>query len=186
MTCSLTSCLDTAPQTPYALYVKHKINSMPSTRNCTQPLLIWKRHSILYPDSQTCHLVGSLQVWRWGEAGMAHTKHVWKCRKLSACCLQPEWRVQRESGCSPSLLPKPPAVHYSSRSPIPVPYSSIHDVPGKACVQMAWLSSLNSKRNCKRSWSSGRPIPKERDFGSTWAKPRSWIWAGARCASEVW
>ena len=123
MTYSLTSCLDTAPQTPFTLYVKHKINSMPSTRNCTQPLLIWKRHSIVYPDSRTCHLVGSLQVWHWGEAGMAHTKHVWKCRKQSACCLQPQWRVQRESGCSPSLLPEPPAVHYRSGCPIPtVPY----------------------------------------------------------------
>ena len=42
-------------------------------------------------------------------------------------------------------------------------------------MQMTWSSSLNHWRNYKRSWSSGRLTWKERDFGSTWAKPRSWF-----------
>ena len=43
-------------------------------------------------------------------------------------------------------------------------------------------SSRNRWRNCKRNWSSWRPTWKERDFWSTWAKPRSWyLWRGSMC-----
>ena len=42
-------------------------------------------------------------------------------------------------------------------------------------MQITWSSSLNHWRNYKRRWSSGRLTWKERDFGSTWAKPRSWF-----------
>ena len=66
------------------------------------------------------------------------------------------------------------APYCSSRFWKPSPRSFVQDVPGKTCMQTTWSSSLNSWRNYKRSWSSGRPTWKERDFGSTWAKPRSW------------
>ena len=46
------------------------------------------------------------------------TKH-----SVLACWLQPEWRVQCESGCSPRFLPELPTVHHGSGSPFPkVPY----------------------------------------------------------------
>ena len=44
MKCSLGACLDTAPRTPYSLYVSYKKMSMPSTRHCSCFLLMWKRH----------------------------------------------------------------------------------------------------------------------------------------------
>ena len=46
--------------------------------------------------------------------------------------------------------------------------------PEKTCMQMNWLSSLDRWSKCKRSWSYGRLTWKERDFGPTWAKQRSW------------
>ena len=39
-------------------------------------------------------------------SGAAHTEHAWNCKKQSPCWLQPEWRVQCESGCSPRILPE--------------------------------------------------------------------------------
>ena len=45
--------------------------------------------------------------------------------------------------------------------------SNVQGVPGKTCMQMTWSSSLNRWRNYNRSWSSGRPLWKERDIGST-------------------
>ena len=62
--------------------------------------------------SQTCHLVGSSQARHWWVAGVAHTGPVWKCQMQSACWLQPEWRVQCESGHSPRLLLEPLTVHH--------------------------------------------------------------------------
>ena len=51
----------------------------------------------------------------------------------------------------------------------------VQDVPGKTCVQIIRSTShKNHWINCQRSWSSGRSTWKERDFGSTWAKPRFW------------
>ena len=60
--------------------------------------------------------------------------------------------------------------------------SFVQDVPEKTCTQMTWSSSLNRWRNCRRSWSSGRLTWKERDFGSTSAKLRSWyLGQGSMC-----
>ena len=56
----------------------------------------------------------------------------------------------------------------------PSPESFALDVFVKICMQMTWSSSLNPWRNCKIIWSSGRLTWKERDFRSTWPKPRSW------------
>ena len=39
-------------------------------------------------------------------------------QKQSACWLQPEQRVQCESGCSPRLLLEPPTIHLTSGSPL--------------------------------------------------------------------
>ena len=50
---------------------------------------------------QTCNLVVSSQARHWWVAGAIY---VWKCQKQSACWLQPEWRVQCESGRLPRLL----------------------------------------------------------------------------------
>ena len=64
------------------------------------------------------------------------------------------------------------------------PKSFIQYVPGKTwtCMQMTWSSSLNRRGNCKSSWSFGRPTWKEKDFGLTWAKPRSWfLGRGSMC-----
>ena len=55
---------------------------------------------------------------------VAHTEHVWKCQKQSACWLQSEGRVQCESG-------------YSQRKPSPK--ISVQDVPGKTCMQMTCM-----------------------------------------------
>ena len=44
---------------------------------------------------------------------------------------------------------------------------------GNLYADDALSSSLNRWRSCKRSGSSGTPAWKERDFGATWAKPRS-------------
>ena len=44
------SYLDAAPQTPYLLYANYTKSSLPSTRHCTWPFSIWKRHSIVYQD----------------------------------------------------------------------------------------------------------------------------------------
>ena len=68
---------------------------------------------------QACHLVSSLQAQCWGVTGAAHTEHVRKHQKQSACWLQPAWRVQCESGRSPRLLPEPLTVNHSSGSPLP-------------------------------------------------------------------
>ena len=56
---------------------------------------------------------------RWWVAGVAHTEHVWKRQKQSVGWLQPEWRVQCESGRSPRLLLEPLTVHRGSGSPLP-------------------------------------------------------------------
>ena len=69
--------------------------------------------------TQKCHLVGSSQARHWWVVGAAHTEHVWKHQKQGACWLQPEWRVQYESGCSPRLLLEPLTVHHGSGSPLP-------------------------------------------------------------------
>ena len=69
--------------------------------------------------TQACHMVGSLEARHRGVAGVAHTEHVWKFQKQNACWLQPEWRAQCESGCSPRFLPEPPPVHHGSGSPLP-------------------------------------------------------------------
>ena len=64
--------------------------------------------------------------------------------------------------------------------------SFIQNVPGKTCMQMTWSSSLNLWRNYNRSWSYGRPTWKERDFGSIWAKPRSWyLGQGSMCLRSL-
>ena len=115
--------------------------------------------------------MGSSQGGCWWVTGVAHTEHVWKRQKQSACWLQPEWKVQCESGRSPTLLREPLTVHQGSGSPL---RSFAYDVPWKTSMQMTWSLSLKRWRNNNRSWSSGRPTWKERDFGSTWAKPRSW------------
>ena len=39
MTCSLASCLDAAPQTPYSLYISYKIGFMLSIRHCAWPFV---------------------------------------------------------------------------------------------------------------------------------------------------
>ena len=85
-------------------------------RHSTWPLSIWKG---IWSYTQTFHLVGPLQARGRGVAGVAHPEHVWKCQKQSGCCLQPEWRVQCEKGCSSRLLPEPPTVHHGSGSPLP-------------------------------------------------------------------
>ena len=60
-----------------------------------------------------------------------------------------------------------PTVHHGSVNPLPQEFRI-----GCPWVMMTWSSSLNRWRNCMRSWSSGKPIWKERDVGSTWAKPK--------------
>ena len=56
----------------------------------------------------------------------------------------------------------------------PSPRSFVQDVPRNTCMQKTWSSPQNCRRNYNSSSSSRRPIWKEREFGSTWAKPRSW------------
>ena len=51
---------------------------------------------------------------------------------------------------------------------------------------MTWSSSLSRGRNHNKSWSSGRPTRKERDFRSTRAKPRSWcLGQGLMCFNSL-
>ena len=69
--------------------------------------------------TQACHLVGSYQARRWWVAGAAHTEHVRKKQKQSVCWLQPEWRVQCESGHSLRLFFEPLTIHHGSGSPLP-------------------------------------------------------------------
>ena len=59
------------------------------------------------------------------------------------------------------------------------------ECPEKTCMQITWSSSLNRYRNYNSSWFCGRPTRKERDFGSTWTKPRSWHlgWSSMRFRS---
>ena len=113
--------------------------------------------------------MGSSQAGQVGVVGLAHTEHVWKWQKQSACWLQHEWRVQCKSWPFNKALAWYP--YCSSRFWKPSPKSYVRDVHGKTCMQMTLLSSLNSWRNCKRSWSSDDHHGRK---GLTWAKPRSW------------
>ena len=134
--------------------------------------------------SQTCHLVGSSQARHWWVAGAAHTGPVWKCQMQSACWLQPEWRVQCESGHSPRLLLEPLTVHHGSGSPFPgVSYRMSLGKP--VC---RWLGHHH--------WITGE-ITTETDplvdhhgrkgtSGQHGQNQGPDTWAGAQCASEVW
>ena len=102
--------------------------------------------------TQTCHLVAFSQTRHRWVVGAAHTEHVW---------LQPERRVQCESGRSSRFLLEPPTVHHGCGSP--VPGVSYRMSLGKPVSRWPGHYHWNHWRNCKRSWSSGRPTWKERD-----------------------
>ena len=165
---SLASWLDAAPLIPYSLYTSCKKSFMPSTRHCTWPLSIWKRH-LIYPDMSSGGLFASSAL-RNG-----------CCSSYRACMIMPEAEcvlvATRMNNSLPKwlftkALPSAPPVHHGSESPSPKNF--VQDIPGKICMQMTWPSLLTRWRNYKRSWSSGRPTWKEMHFGSTWANPWSW------------
>ena len=74
---------------------------MHSTRHCTWPLSIWKKHSNLSSGGLFTNLALKSD-WCYSYRAcmkMPEAECVW---------LQPEWSVKCESGCSPRLLPEPP------------------------------------------------------------------------------
>ena len=127
------------------MFASYKKISMLSTRHCTWPLSNWIMHLIVYPHVLCGGLFASLACWL--------KRSVWKWMFTKAHAWAPYCTNQFWKTC---------------------PQSFIQDFHGKTCMQMTWSSSLNRWRNCKRSWSFGRLTRKARDFGSTWAKPRSW------------
>ena len=149
MTCNLVSCLDATPQTPYSLcanYVKriYVVNE--------------RLHMAFIDLEKAFNRVPRRVIW-WALRKLGIDK--WLVRLIQSLHENAKSRVCVCCNLSSSQFWKPS------------PRSFVHDVPGKTYMQMTW-SLLNRWRNYNRSWSSGRPAWKERDFGSTWAKPRSW------------
>ena len=145
--------------------------------------LCWSKKGIR-SCTQMGHLVGSWQAWHWWVAGTAHTKHVCKRQKQSACWLQPEWRVQCESGHSPRLLLEPLTVHHGSGSLLPgVPYrmslgKPICRWPG----HHHWIAGGITTEADPLEDQHGR----KGTSGQHGQNQGHDIRAGARCASEVW
>ena len=153
------SCLD-APQMPYSLYANYKKRSMQSTRHCTWPLSIWKRHSIVYPD------VSSGGLFANSALGSGWCGSYRACMKEAQYVLVATWMKGSVWKCAfTKALAWAP--YCSSWFWKPSPKSFVQDVPGKTCMQMTWSSWLYHWRNCDRSWFSGRLTWKEMDFGPT-------------------
>ena len=137
---------------------RRHINCMPVTREiiCRPKYTVCglcRSGKSIRSCTQTCHLVGLSKVRCWGVASTTQTEHAWKCQRQGACWLQPEWRVQYESGCSPRFLLQAPTVYHGSGShPLRVSYRMSLGKP--VC---RWPGH-DHWRDCKRSWSSGRLI----------------------------
>ena len=126
--------------------------------------------------TQTCHVVGYSQARRWGVADAAHTlKHVWKCQKQSACGSQLEWRVQceRQGSClSPLLFISLLETRFQDfRTGCPWENLSADDL-------VIIAGSLGELQQKLIIWKTR----KEKDFGSTWAKAKSWY----LCWGSMW
>ena len=144
MTCSLASCLNAAPETRYSLCTSYKKKLYAINTIQYMPFVNLEKAFFRVPRRVICWALCKLDAEEWP---VRLIQSMYKRQKQSACWMQPEGRVHCESECSRRLLPEPPTVHHGSGSPL----------TGKTCVQMTWASSLNRWRNCKRSWSSGRP-----------------------------
>ena len=91
-----------------------------------------------------------------------------RSRLCVGCNLKEEFSVKVDINQASCLR------HYCSpRFWKPSPKSFIQDVHRETCKEMTWSLSLNRCRNYNRRWSSGRPTWNEKDFRSTWAKPKS-------------
>ena len=160
---------------------------MSSTRHCTWPLLIQRRNSVVYSDVSSCTPLTSL--WLILNSGWSGSYR--ECMKILVAkfVLVVTW-LKSSVWKWVSTKSLAWAHYYSWWFWKPSAKSLIEDVPWETYLQVTWSSSLNRLGNYKRRWSSGRLSWKERDFGSTWAKPRSWyMYRGSMCfrslASEV-
>ena len=128
----------------YSLFAGYMKSSIPSAGHCTWPSLIWKRHSIVYPDMLSVGLSESLAL-----------RSGW-CRSNRACMKMPE--AQCVLVASKKLCVKV-AVHQGPwLSPIlfitvlgAQPKSFVQGMHGYTCMQMTWSSSVNRRGNCRRS-----------------------------------
>ena len=164
---------------------RRHIHCMPVTRKvlcCQQDTVHGLCGNGIWLCTQTCHLVDPSQARRWGAAGAAHTGHAWKCQKQTRCWLQPEWRIQCESGRSSRLLPEPLTVHHASGRPLScVSYrmsmgKPVCRWPGHHHYGGIAREADPLKDQHGRKGTSGQH---KQNQGPD-------IWAVARCASEVW
>ena len=169
MTYSLAASLDPVPQTPHSLYASYKENAMPSTRHCTPSLSIWKRHSIVYPDVSSGGLFASPAMW---SGCCCSYKNMYENARSS---------VRVGYNLSEEFSVKMGVHQVSCLSPLLL-ITVLEDISQefhKGCPwEILYAYELviihESSEELQESRSSGRPTRKEKDFGSTWTKPRSW------------
>ena len=154
---------------------------MPSIRHFTWPLSIWKRHLIVYPDVLSGGLFTSqalMSGWRSSYRACMKMPEA-KCMLVTTWVMSSVWKW---------VFIKVPAwaPYCSSWFWKPSPRSFVQDVPGKTCMQMTWSSSLKLLEELQE-----KLIPEDQrgtkgTSGQHWRNRCPDIWAGARCASEVW
>ena len=109
---------------------------------------------------------------------------IYENARSSVCWLQPEWRVQCESGRSPKLLLEPVTVHHGSGSPVPG-YSYRMPLGKPVCRWPGhhhWIAVWITIEIDPLLDQQGR----KGNSGQHGQNQRLDIWAGDRSASEVW
>ena len=107
-----------------------------STRHCTWPLSIWKRHFIMYRDI-TWWALCKLGIEEWLVLLIQSLYKNARSRVCFGCNLGEVLSVK--VGVLQGFCLNPPSV--SSQSWKPSPRSFIQDVPGKTCMKMTWTGA---------------------------------------------
>ena len=134
--------------------------------------------------TQTCRLVGSSQARHCGVDVAAHTKTC-TITPEAACVLVTTWvnNSALKWAFTKSLAWAP---YCWSQFLRPSPKSFIKDAPGKSCMHMSWLSSMNRQRNYKRADPLEDQQGRKRTSGQHGQNQSLDICARAWYASEVW
>ena len=142
---------------------------MPSTIYCTWSLSICIRLSTVYPEVSSGRFFASSML----RSGWCNSCRTFMITWEADCLLVAIWLTSSvwKWMFTKALAWAPDCSSWFWKPP---PKSFVHGVRGNTCKHMTRLSSLNRWKNCKRSRCSARPTWMERDFGSSWAKPRSW------------
>ena len=180
MTRSSASCLDAASQISYSLYASYKKSPLPSTRHCTWPLSIWKRHSIVYPNVSWGRLFANSAL----RSGWCRS--YWACMKIpeAVCVLVATWAKSSVWKCvfTKALAWAP---YCSSLFWKPSSKCFVQDVPGKTCIQMTRLSSVNRWGTAREADHQKDRHPRKGTSGQHRQNQCPDIWAGSGCASEI-